>query len=297
MSEESNCKPGGVAVTMEASFFGFYAHGGFLAGLDAGGVAVARVAGASAGGLTACLAATGMGSDGLREFLFADGFRWQWFEWSILWRMPGVMLNVPGCSGVVRGDKMVAYLRSKLGPLRLEDCPGPKAAVSVTNVGRGRPETKEAGEIAELAVASCAVPGLFAHRVVGGERYWDGGVAEPAPMLQWLDDDGVETVIVHLLVRGEALGSGGSAPRRWSVGESFAGLHEMVAREVLAARYRDMRAAGKRVIPVVTRVPAIRFLHRTATAEECWRCGYEAGQQVAGDLAGEKAGTSAAPPE
>ncbi|MEL7129637.1 MAG: patatin-like phospholipase family protein [Pseudomonadota bacterium] len=92
-------------------------------------------------------------------------------------------VRLPQAIGTLRGVK--ALLREKLSHLpstvRLDALRVPFRAVA-TNLSTGEPETFERGDLAEIILASMAVPAAFPARVINGEVYVDGGMSAQLPV-------------------------------------------------------------------------------------------------------------------
>src|SRR5204863_963052 len=99
--------------------------------------------------------------------------------------------------GVFSGKHAVKHLHRLLNGADLSSFDSPSLEVAVTDALSHRTEVLRSGPVAELVVASCAVPGLFGIQRVGGRRYIDGGVACEAPFEQWLDDPAIDTIVIH----------------------------------------------------------------------------------------------------
>lgn len=152
---------------LSAGFFGFFAHTGVLAALEAANLRPQRVVGVSAGSLAGGLWALGMPAAALRERLHAVDRREFWD--------PGLPLG-----GLLRGRKFERVLDEIIEPLgrtRLEQAPIP-ATVVVWELRRRRLLRLDRGPASAAIRASCALPGLFRPVRVGGRLCLDGGVGD-----------------------------------------------------------------------------------------------------------------------
>jgi NTE family protein len=243
-------RPGRTAVVLGSSFLGVYAHAGFLNGLDAAGLRPARVAGASAGALAGALFCSGLRGESLREAALDRALRHSFLDWGGLLRLPGVLTSL-WSSGLFSGRRTVAFLRRRLGPLDLADL-GLPLDIAVTDVATSRREIRRDGPLAELVMASCAVPALFTIQEVGGRRYLDGGIADELPFEHLVDDDSVDTILIHV-IRHEA----GSGPNvRWETVANAVGIaHHTACNELHRLRTDLARSRGKRLIEIETSTP------------------------------------------
>lgn len=257
-----------------SSFLGVYAHAGFLNGLHEAGFVPGRVAGASAGALAGGLYAAGLRADRLRDAALDLVLRRSFLDAGAAFRLPGV-LSTLWSTGLFDGNKTVAHLRGLLGDIDIADLDVP-LDLAVTDADRSEPGIRRSGPLAELVMASCAVPGLFTIQRVGGKRYLDGGITGELPFSHLIDEPSVDTLILHR-IRHEPSAAGA---RR----ETFAKVMRCVLRtardEFHELRMVRARASGKRVIEVVTRTPFPGlFTHRRAPV--CYECGLASGRELA----------------
>lgn len=82
--------------------------------------------------------------------------------------------------GLVKGEKLEAFLLRNLRHATLESLPVPLYPVAV-DLEQGRAVVFERGSIAQAVHASCAIPGVFVPVQFGGRTYVDGGVLDPVP--------------------------------------------------------------------------------------------------------------------
>ena len=269
----------GLAVALGSSFLGYYAHAGFLNGLAAAGLYPERISGASAGALAGSLYASGIRGEELKQVVLDGGLRWSFFDWGSFVRLPGVLM-VLWSSGVFSGKGAVKRLRELVKGADLSALKSPAMEIAVTDAVSHRSEVLREGPIAELIVASCAVPGLFNIQRVGERRYIDGGIACEVPFEQWLDDPAIHTIIVHR-VQHEA--NSGPTVSWETIATSIGSAHQTVCNEFHRHRLELARLKGKRVIEIETVTPAPGMITQRR-APLCYERGFESGK-AAGDLA------------
>jgi NTE family protein len=150
---------------MSSGFFGFFAHAGMLAALEAEALHPVAFAGSSAGALVGGLAASGRTALAITESLstldrdaFAD---------------PALG------AGLFRGDRFRDRLTTFAQVERLDDCPRP-IVVSTFDIAKRRTHLIDRGELAPALYASCAVPLLFQPIRHQGRWLADGGIADRA---------------------------------------------------------------------------------------------------------------------
>lgn len=272
MDLDSPPPPAKLAVSLGSSFLGVYAHAGFLAGLAAAGLQPARIAGASAGALAGAFHACGLRGDALREAALDPALRWSFADAGALWRLPGV-LTAFWSSGVFSGRRAIRHLRDLLGE---RDLAGLPLEIAVTDARHHCPRILREGPLAELLMASCAVPGLFAIQNVGAERYLDGGIASEAPFEHWLDDPEIDVIVVHRIRHEEHSGPAVN----WETVASAIGIaHQTVCGELHRHRRELARLKGKRLIEVETLTPFPGLLSQRL-APVCHQRGYESGSRL-----------------
>lgn len=251
-----------------------YAHAGFLNGLEASGLRPGRVVGASAGALAGSLYAFGLRGDALRDAALDLKLRRSFVDAGVCLRLPGVISTL-WSSGLFHGGKTVECLRSRFGETDLTELDLP-LDLAVTDVETSTLEIRREGPLAELVMASCAVPVLFCIQNVGGKRYLDGGIAGDLPFEHLLDEPQIDTVILHR-IRHEA----GSVPSLFksAVGNAVGVTRGTIGHEVHRLRSDLAQFRGKRVIVMetITPFPGL-FTHRRAPL--CYERGFETGIRI-----------------
>lgn len=186
-----------IGVAMSSSFFGFFAHAGFMSGLHELGVPVAGYAGTSAGALTAAFSAGGMEPSAVHEMLM--GLKKEDF-WDPDYRSivaTGVRL-FRGWTGLLKGISFRKLLSDNLPVQTFEECEPPLCIVA-TNLSTCTRQVFTRGPIIDAVHASCAVPGLFQAVAVDGEYLVDGGLVSKAPVLDLYRMLTPDVIIVHYL--------------------------------------------------------------------------------------------------
>ncbi len=203
-------------------------------------------AGASSGAMVAALAANGMAPKEILELLLTLRFRTAFLEAGMVVGLPYLPVYERRYSGATRGRRILRFLQGVFGELQIEETRTP-LGIAVTNLSKVRAEVRTQGPLAEMIVASCAYPTLISHQIIGGEAFWDGGVAQSPPFAHWRDEPAVGRVIAHCV--GEPV-----VPPATKLGISaaFALAHDVIGEELFQLRLREMTAEGKEVRRVVT---------------------------------------------
>ena len=260
-----------VALCLNSSFLGFFAHAGFLQALTELGVRPVAISGASAGALVAGMFAAGMSPAEMQRLFVSEKLRRVFREPGAPWRGLATLANLRGHTGAVRGDRALALLQSLLGARRIEDC-DPCLAIATTNLSRARSELATRGPLAEFILASGAFPGFFAARRVEGDFHWDGGVANPMPFDHWLTDPDIDTIILHIVVNPEELAvRENTAPLRMSGAVNLS--HQIICGELLRLKTELARQAGKRLILLRTLAPRPRLWNPAGIGARCAEIG------------------------
>jgi NTE family protein len=215
-------------LAMSSSFFGWYAHLGFLKALLDEGVRPARVTGASAGAMAAVCYASGADMDDVIELcltLTREELLQTWFD-----------AGAP-FFGLFRISPSLPLIDA-LPVTRLEDCPIP-IAISVFDTRSLATRVFAHGDIREVVSASASVPGMMEPvriRAVdtgpnSGPFFYDGGCRDIGGLAGC--DLGRERVLYHhctVVPQAVALGvlnhsasGGGGSPTASGEAEAEAG--------------------------------------------------------------------------
>lgn len=150
-----------------------WAHIGVLEVLDREGIPFDCLAGSSMGSLIAALRASGWSVAQLRDF--ARGCDKPLLDSLTDYNWPVLR------DGILRGDKLLDFLREIYEDRNIEDLPVP-LVIQTTDLGRGRPHLFTEGPVAEAVRASVSLPGIF-RMVRWQDRYLvDGGVHDTLPV-------------------------------------------------------------------------------------------------------------------
>ena len=234
-----------VAVALESSFLGFFAHAGFINSLLDSGIKPVKISGSSSGALIAAAYASGLENDALKDFVLDRRLQRSFREWRILFRSPAVFAAYIG-HGIISGQRAVKYLRETLPVQKIEHATNADLSIGVTNVTRRQRQLIKEGDLAAFIIASCAAAPVIRSQEINGESYLDGGFTDGAPFTQWIDDDEIDTIIIHRIT------SDPPRVRKWSRYTNFiscwSALHSAVTHELQEIRMEQAKAAGKKII-------------------------------------------------
>lgn len=258
-----------VAVVLQSSFLGFFAHAGFMNALVDSGIRPGKISGASAGSVVASAYASGMEGEELRDFVLDRGLQRSFREWGVLFRGPAVFGAYRG-HGLLTGNRAVKYLRRKLPVGLIEDAKNAELSIGVTNLSRKEKQVVRCGDMASFVVASCAISPIIRAQKIGGEYYLDGGFSDECPFEHWIDDPEVDVIVIHRIVHDR------SVDVRWGRYTSFlacwVAVHKMVVDELNDVRIARAEAAGKKVVVHKTVVVPPRLV----ASQKLSRANYEA---------------------
>ncbi|MBD3312454.1 hypothetical protein GF352_03315 [archaeon] len=156
------------------------AHLGVIKVLEEAGFKPDIIAGTSAGALVGALYAKGFSVDEI--FNFKDRFS----------LIKLLRLDIP-FDGFSSLDGLRHALKPLIGGIEFKDL-DTKLLTIATNLGTGREEVFDKGDLVEAVVTSLCVPGVFNPVKKGDEYYVDGAVVSPVPV-NILKERGVKKVV------------------------------------------------------------------------------------------------------
>jgi len=270
-------KSGGkVAVSLESSFLGFFAHAGFLNSLVDSGIRPSQISGASSGAMVASAYASGLEGEELKGFVLDRKLQRSFREWGMFLRAPAIFIAYIG-HGLVSGKRALKYLRKKLPVANIQDTPNAKLSIGVTNLTRKEGQLIHEGDMAAYIIASCALTPILQAQKIDGELFLDGGFSDEAPFEQWIDDPEVDVIIIHRIK---------FCPEHnvtWSRYTNFlscwGALHQVVSEELTARRLERVRAAGKRVIVHESRMPRPKLIASKQASARNYQSAYQTWQK------------------
>jgi len=146
-----------------------FAHIGVLKSLAQAGLKPEVVVGCSAGALVGAFSAAGFTP-------------WQLEEVALRVRDAEVAdFATAGKRGMLVGESLYRFVNDILKGARIEALPTRFAAVA-TDLRSGELVVLRKGPVAEAVCASCAIPGVFVPRELGGRELVDGGLVSPLPV-------------------------------------------------------------------------------------------------------------------
>lgn len=279
----------GLALSLESSFFGFYAHAGFAAGLLEGGIRPQFFSGSSAGSMIAVFLAAGFSTEEIRNIIFSRKFKWSFWELKSFARGIAMMLYWPGVAGLTsfrHAEKYLSNLLKDRAP-NLEDCKNGEISVPVANLKLLRTEILTRGSSSAAILASCAVPCLVAPQKLPSGYCWDGGIANSSPFLHYAGDDRVKTIITHHIRHLEAADPWDHPDFKPRISDTLSRGHYLIAAEFHRLHLNEMRTSGKRMIPVTTSTERPGLFSSGTVQIRCYDIGFKKGSDLAAQLKNE----------
>ncbi len=183
-----------VGVVMAGGGARAFAHLGVLVELEAAGVAVDRVAGASLGSIVAATYARGYDAQTAIDLSYEEFVR----------SNPYNDYTIPTVS-LVKGRRTERALRRRLTGIHIEELPRMFRCVS-TDLQTRTPYVHRTGDLSSAVMSSLSIPGLFPPRPDGSRLLVDGGVLDNLPVHLLTERDEGPIVAVNIGMGG---GSGG----------------------------------------------------------------------------------------
>ncbi|MFD2256832.1 patatin-like phospholipase family protein [Luteolibacter algae] len=244
----------GIALVLGSAFLGVYAHGGFICELNRQGIFPGKVAGSSAGALAGGFYAAGLRGQELEAATLSGALKRAYPDWLIPIR--GAPLGIGVLTGMMNGKKVVEHLKRELPVANIEDAPGVRLQIAVTDLRKSTGEFLSEGPLAEAIMASCAVPILFTGQHLEGRVFHDGGILHGVPLEPYIADPAVHTIIVHDISYPR---QSAAADKRLGIKEVFINGHHMLNDALTEHRIREAERNHKRVIFLETHHPSPGF--------------------------------------
>lgn len=268
------CADPGIAVVLGSAFLGIYAHGGFLSGMNAAGIFPGHVSGASAGAMAGGFYAAGFRETALENAVLSPVLKRSYTDIGMVFR-GAPMFFIGRLTGLMHGKKVVKHLQQELSVKNIEETPGVRLNLVVTDLRQKKAIFLTSGPLAESMMASCAVPVLFTGQMLGGLEYHDGGILHELPIEPYIDDPEIHTIIVHNLVKPKV-----ALRKNLNVGAPFGDGHKMLNEALFDYRCREAERNGKRVITIETEHPSPGFFQTKTTKQRYFEKGRLSGCRI-----------------
>jgi NTE family protein len=243
-----------VGVVLSSSFFGFYAHAGFLAGLDDLGIRPAAYGGASAGALISAFAAAGLSTTELRGRLMSLK-RSDFWDPDYKSLLLGIVTGFHSWKGLLKGEALRNLVTSALPNSSFEACPTP-CCIIATDLTSRTEAVFSSGSLIDAVCASIAVPGLFKPCEIDRHLYVDGGIVDKVPLLAVHDLFQPDILIVHYLA-SSSLETTGTLPTLY-LPFKFNRIAHDISRELrYRSQLRTLEGTSCQVIEISSSPPRV----------------------------------------
>ena len=148
--------PSRIGIVLSAGYFGFFAHAGFMLGIEELGIDYSAIAGSSAGAIVAALHASGVPAGEIVEMLTSVRRRDIWDSTGITGIAKALLRRGRGWTGWLKGDRFEELMQRHLRAKTFEQC-SRALYITALNLTRGADETFHSGTIADKVRASCGL--------------------------------------------------------------------------------------------------------------------------------------------
>jgi len=206
------------------------------------GIRPSVISGTSMGAVIGAAAAAGLSTAEMKEAVedirsTAPGRLWRMYDRQGLRFAFALLDPTMETGGLVKGDKFIKILESKIRVRRFEDLVTPLMVVA-TNYWKRKQVVLSKGELMRAVRASYSMPGLFVPVKVGRDLLVDGGLMNPLPY-DILADHCDITVAVNVSVK-ETTGTTRPPHAQDVVFSAFQILQNSIVREMLIRRPPDI---------------------------------------------------------
>ncbi|WP_411823338.1 patatin-like phospholipase family protein [Leptospira sp. 'Mane'] len=235
------------ALCLNSAFFGFFAHTGFVRGLQEIGFQPSLITGSSAGALIGALFASGADMKEVQMMILGlkKSDFWEGNSFTQIGRF--IKKGFKGYSGILTGKSTRKLLYPYLGNKNFSDLPT-KLGIAVSNLTKAKRQLVTEGNVLDAVMASIAFPFLYEVQNVKGDEFLDGGIGDGEPIKELILDPSIDRIIIHQINNSKPLGT--SVIKR-ALDASF----QIIDSENEELKTLLAEARGKRLIRLVTNTP------------------------------------------
>jgi NTE family protein len=196
-------KPQSFGLSLNAAFFGFFAHAGFMKGLEEEKLVPKFLTGCSAGSIIASLYSKQIPMNEVVELiqnLKKENF---WEGNKITQILKPLKVGFKNYSGALTGSKLRLLLKPYLKDSRIEDLKI-KLGISVANLTKRKRELLTKGNLLDAVVASSAFPLMFEVQKIGEDEFTDGGLVDHEPIKEMILDSKIKKIITHHIISNKS---------------------------------------------------------------------------------------------
>ncbi|TGN10428.1 patatin-like phospholipase family protein [Leptospira ilyithenensis] len=235
------------ALCLNSAFFGFFAHTGFVRGLQEIGFQPSVITGSSAGALIGALFASGADMKEVQMMILGlkKSDFWEGNSFTQIGRL--IKKGFKGYSGILTGKSTRKLLYPYLGKKTFSELPM-KLGVAVSNLTKAKRQLVAEGNVLDAVMASIAFPFLYEVQNVKGDDFLDGGIGDGEPIKELILDPSIDRIIIHQINNNKPLAS--SVIKR-ALDSSF----QIIDSENEELKTLLAEARGKKLIRLVTNTP------------------------------------------
>ncbi|BDA78025.1 hypothetical protein LPTSP3_g09550 [Leptospira kobayashii] len=235
------------ALCLNSAFFGFFAHTGFVRGLQEIGFQPSVITGSSAGALIGALFASGADMKEVQMMILGlkKSDFWEGNSFTQIGRL--IKKGFKGYSGILTGKSTRKLLYPYLGTKNFSDLPI-RLGIAVSNLTKAKRQLVVEGNVLDAVMASIAFPFLYEVQNVKGDEFLDGGIGDGEPIKELILDPSIDRIIIHQINNNKPLGS--SVIKR-ALDSSF----QIIDSENEELKTLLAEARGKKLVRLVTNTP------------------------------------------
>jgi len=235
------------SLSLNSAFFGFFAHTGFVRGLQEIGFQPSIVTGCSSGALVGALYASGADMKEVESRILALRKKDFW-EGNALHQLKRLFQKgIKDYSGFLTGKATREILFPFLGDKTFQELPI-KLGLATSNLTDGRRELLREGKVIDAVMASIAFPFLYEVQEWQGKEYLDGGIADPEPIKELILDPSIDKIIIHSIDNQKPLS-------RNIIQRAFDASVKIIETETSELKDHLARKEGKTLLRIVTKTP------------------------------------------
>ncbi|MDF3818349.1 patatin-like phospholipase family protein [Leptospira sp. 96542] len=235
------------ALCLKSAFFGFYAHTGFVRGLQEIGFRPAIVTGSSSGAMIGALFATGRDMIEFESLILGLKKKdfWEGNSLTIVSRLLQKGLN--GYSGILTGKSTRALLYPYLGNKNFSDLKI-KLGIAVSNLSKNKRELLTQGNVLDAVMASIAFPFLYEVQEFKGEEFLDGGIGDGEPIKELILDPSIDRIVIHEINNNRPVSKN-------KIKRAFDASAQIIEKETEDLKTLLAKEKGKKLIRLTTNTP------------------------------------------
>jgi NTE family protein len=235
------------ALCLKSAFFGFFAHTGFVRGLNEIGFKPSIVTGSSSGAMIGALYASGVDMSEVESMILGlkKSDFWEGNSFTQLGRL--FRKGFKGYSGVLTGHATRKLLEPYLGNKSFSDL-NIKLGIAVSNLTKCKRELITEGNVLDAVMASIAFPFLYEVQKLNDDEFLDGGIGDGEPIKELIMDPSIDRIIIHQINNNRPLSQN-------IIKRAFDASVEIIESESEDLKSMLARERGKKLIRLVTSTP------------------------------------------